>query len=136
MTRPSFRFPLAETLAVVGIAFGAWLIHNTFRPFADTPNYALLAVGALDILLCFAWLGYLLRGRLRAAQPLPKSWIVIGVLLIAGFLGWITALFVDSDRAVAEQQLHQEYLAQIAKLETSVRHFSDVITPAPDRGAW
>lgn len=142
MTRSSLRFPWLESMVVVGIAFGAWLIHNTFQPALDTPNYPLLGVGALDILLCFGLLSYLLRTRLRAGQPLPRSWIVAGVLLLAGFLGWIAALFGDCNRILSAQQQHYEYLAQLAKLEDGLRHFGDVIPPphggagAVDREAW
>src|SRR2546423_7573624 len=85
MTRSLFRLPLAEICAVVGVVFGVWLIHNTFQPVADTPNYVLLSIGALDILLCFGLLGYLLRARLREGEALPKSWIVAGTVLIACF---------------------------------------------------
>ena len=139
MTRSLFRLPLAEFCAVVGIVFGVWLIHNTFQPMADTPNYVLLGVGALDILLCFALLGYLLRGRMREGEALPRSWIVAGSVLIACFLGWMTALFLDSDRLRAQNKLHDEYLQQLAKLEDSLHHFNDAIPVAsllPDRHAW
>ena len=125
MTRSPFRFPLAEILAVGGIVFGAWLIHNTFQPAADTPNYALLGIGALDILLCFGLLGFLLRGRLRDGQALPRSWIVAATVLVACLLGWIAALFLDSDRLFAEQQRHNDYIQQLAKLEDNLQHFSD-----------
>ena len=101
MTRSPFRLPLAEFFAVVGVIFGAWLIHHTFTPAADTPNYILVSIGVLDILLCFGLLGYLLRGRLREVHALPRSWLVAAVVLIACFLGWIAALFVDSDRLLA-----------------------------------
>ena len=139
MTRSLFRLPLAEFCAVVGILFGVWLIHNTFQPAADTPNYLLLVIGALDILLCFGLLGYLLRGRLREGEPLPRSWIVAGSVLIACFLGWMGALFLDSDRLRAQNKLHDDYLQQLAKLEDSLHHFNDVIPVAsllPDRHAW
>jgi PAS domain S-box-containing protein len=131
MTRSLFRLPLAEICAVVGVVFGVWLIHNTFQPAADTPNYVLLSIGALDILLCFGLLGHLLRGRLRAEEALPKSWIVAGVVLIAWFLGWIAALFLDSDRLLVLQQHHGEYVQQLTKLEDSLNHFSAVL-PAQD----
>src|ERR1035438_5154876 len=132
MTRSPFRFPLAEICAVVGVLFGAWLIHHTFQPAADTPNYVLLAIGALDILLCFGLLGYLLRARLRDGQCLPKSWIVAATVLIACFLGWIAALFLDSDRLLTEQQLHNDHVQQLAKLDDSLQHFSE----SADRAAW
>src|SRR5438128_2687060 len=131
MTRSLFRLPLAEICAVVGVVFGVWLIHNTFQPAADTPNYVLLSIGALDILLCFGMLGHLLRGRLRAEEALPKSWIVAGTLLIACFLGWIAALFLDSDRLLVLQQHHGEYVQQLTKLEDTLHHFSAVL-PAQD----
>ena len=44
MTRSPFRLPLAEFFAVVGVFFGAWLIHHTFTPAADTPNYVLVSL--------------------------------------------------------------------------------------------
>jgi PAS domain S-box-containing protein len=132
MTRSPFRFPLAEICAVLGILFGAWLIHHTFQPAADTPNYVLLGIGALDILLCFGLLGYLLRARLREGQSLPKSWIVAAAVLIACFLGWIAALFLDSDRLLTEQQNHNDYVQQLAKLDDSLQHFSEVA----DKNAW
>ncbi|MSQ95428.1 MAG: PAS domain S-box protein [Gemmataceae bacterium] len=139
MTRSSLRFRWPEALAILGIAFGAWLIHNTFQPESDTPNYALLGVGAIDILLCFGLLGYLLGDRLRDNQPLPRSWIVGAAILIAAFLGWIAALFLDSDRILAEQQHHHGYLAQLAKLEDNLRHFAEVMPVSQssvDRNAW
>ena len=152
MTRSPFRFPLAEACAVLGVFFGAWLIHIAFQSAAadsgsqtEFGNQGLLAIGALDILLCFGVLGYLLRARLRERKPLPKSWIVAGALLIACFLGWIAALLLDADRLQAQQQRHTEYLQQLVKLEDSLRHFSDVIpagkavtdaTRLADRNAW
>lgn len=139
MTRSPLRLPWAEALAVLGIGFGVWLIHNTFRPDADTPNLALLAIGAIDILLCFGLLGFLLRGRLRAGRPMPRGWIVCGAILIAGFLGWIAALFLDSDRILGEQHQHRQHLALVAKLDENLRHFVDVTPSAQnhvDRNAW
>jgi hypothetical protein len=149
MTRSPFRFPLAEASAVLGIFFGAWLIHNTFQSASDTPNLGFLGIGALDILLCFGLLGYLLRARLRKGEPLPKSWIAAGAVLIAGFLGWIAALFLDADRLLAQQQHHNEYVQQLARLEDSLRHFGDVVPaenpvadatrladPSAGRNAW
>src|ERR1017187_6451006 len=111
MTRSLLRLPLAELCAVVGIGFGAWLIHPSFPNSTDTPKYGLLAIGALDILLCFGLLAYLLRARLRERDALPRSWIIGGAVLLAGFLGWIVALFFDSDRLLAEQQEHSGYVA-------------------------
>jgi signal transduction histidine kinase len=131
MTRSPFRFPLAEACAVLGGFFGAWLIHIAFQPAADSGaqtefgNQGLLGIGALDMLLCFGVLGYLLRARLREGKPLPKSWIVAGAVLIACFLGWIAALLLDADRLGAQQQYHTESLQQLVKLEDSLRHFSD-----------
>ena len=149
MTRSPFRFPLAEAGAVLGIFFGAWLIHNTFQSASDTPNLGFLGIGALDILLCFGLLGYLLRGRLRKGEPLPKSWIVAGAVLFACFLGWIAALFLDADRLHAQQQHYNEYVQQLTRLEESLRHLSDVIPaenpvadatqladPSAGRNAW
>ena len=152
MTRSPFRFPLAEPCAVLGVLFGAWLIHIAFQPAAadsgsqtEFGNQGLLGIGALDILLCFGVLGYLLRARLRERKPLPKSWIVAGAVLIACFLGWIAALLLDADRLQAQQQRHTEYLQQLVKLEDSLRHFSDVIpagkavadaTRLAGRNAW
>lgn len=139
MNRSPVRFPLAEIGAVVGVVFGGWLIHNTFRPVADTPNYVLLAIGALDILLCFGLLGFLLRARLRDNQPLPRSWIAGGVVLIACFLGWIAALFLDSDRLLKEQELHGARLKQIAVLEDGLDHLSAALPAenlALDATAW
>ena len=139
MTRSSFRFPLAEGFAVLGIWFGAWLIHQTFQPAADTPNYLLLSIGALDILLCFGLLAYLLRARLRVGESLPRSWIVGAAVLIACFLGWIAALFLDSDRILTQQEHHREHLQQLTKLEDTLHHFSEVIPAATfsaDKQAW
>ena len=139
MTRSPFRLPLAEFFAVVGVLFGVWLIHHTFTPAADTPNYILVGIGILDILLCFGLLGYLLRARLRAEQALPRSWVVAAVVLIACFLGWIAALFLDSDRLLAEQQQHAESLKLLAKLEDSLHHFNEVVpagTFTVDKNAW
>jgi PAS domain S-box-containing protein len=149
MTRSPFRFPLAEASAVLGIFFGAWLIHNTFPSASDTPNLGFLGIGALDILLCFGLLGYLQRARLRKGEPLPKSWIVAGAVLIACFVGWIAALFLDADRLLALQQHHNEYVQQLARLEDSLRHFGDVVPaenpvagatrladPSAGRNAW
>jgi signal transduction histidine kinase len=139
MTRSPFRFPLAEACAVLGVFFGAWLMHIAFQAAADSGsqtefgNQGLLGIGALDILLCFGVLGYLLRARLREGKALPKSWIVAGAILIACFLGWIAALLLDADRLRAQQQHHTEYLQQLVKLEDSLRHFSDVI-PAGNPG--
>ena len=139
MTRSPFRLPLAEFIAVVGVFFGVWLIHHTFTPAADTPNYVLVGIGILDILLCFGLLGYLLRTRLRERQALPKSWVVSSVVLIACLLGWIAALFLDSDRLLAEQQQHAEALKQLATFEDSLHHFNEV-APAGnflvDKNAW
>jgi PAS domain S-box-containing protein len=133
------RLPLAELAAVLGIVFGAWLIHNTFQPTADTPNYVLLIIGALDILLCFGLLGYMLRARLREGEPLPRSWIVSGAVLIAAFLGWVSALFLDADRLMRDQERHQEYLKQVAVLEDSLHHFAEVLPAenfAVDANVW
>jgi hypothetical protein len=99
----------------------------------------LLAIGAIDILLCFGLLGFLLRGRLRAGRPMPRGWIVCGAILIAGFLGWIAALFLDSDRILGEQHQHRQHLALVAKLDENLRHFVDVTPSAQnhvDRNAW
>ena len=149
MTRSQLRFPLAEAGVVLGIFFGAWLIHNIFPSASDTPNLGFLGIGALDILLCFGLLGYLLRARLRKGEPLPKSWIVAGAVLIACFLGWIAALFLDADRLHAQQQHYNEYVQQLTRLEDSLRYFSDVIPvenpgtdatqladPGAGRNAW
>ncbi len=139
MTRSPFRLPLAEICAVVGVFFGAWLIHNTFRPTTDTPNYVLLGIGALDILLCFGLLAFLLRARLRESQALPRSWIVAGAVLSACFLGWIAAQFLDSDRLLQEQQHHGESLQHIAALEDSLHHLTAVLPAenlSADASAW
>jgi len=131
MSRSLFQLPLAEIAAVLGIFFGAWLIHNTFQPTADAPNLLLLVVGALDILLCFGLLAYLLRGRLRDEQALPGSWIVLGIVVVAGLLGWIGALLYDADRVLNKQLRHGEYLKQVASLESSLHHLNAVL-PAED----
>jgi signal transduction histidine kinase/transcriptional regulator with PAS, ATPase and Fis domain len=139
MTRSPFRLPIAECCAIGGVFFGAWLIHHTFTPAADTPNYLLLCIGALDILLCIGLLGYLLRARLRVGESLPKSWIVAAVVLIGCFVGWIAALFLDSDRLYLEQKQHAESMRQLAKLEESLHHFSEVIPAGNltvDQKAW
>lgn len=149
MTRSPIPFPFADGCALLGVFFGAWLIHIAFQPATDTPNFGLIGIGALDILLCFGVLGCLLRGRLREGKPLPKSWIVAGAVLIACFLGWMAALFLDADRLRVQQQQHNEYVQELAKLEESLRHFSDVIPagkavadatrhadPSADRNAW
>ncbi len=139
MTRTPLRLPWLESLAVLGIAFGAWLVHNTFQPASDTPHYALVAVGALDIVLCFGLLSYLLRCRLRESQALPRSWTGAAALLIACFVGWIAALFLDADRVRTEQQQLQEYLVQVAKLEDGLRNFADVLATtnsSVDKTAW
>jgi hypothetical protein len=166
MARSPYRFLLAEACAVLGVFFGAWLMHISFQPAAANSGsqtefgnqgllgqgllgQGLLGIGALDILLCLGVLGYLLRARLREGKPLPKSWIVVGAVLLACFLGWIVALFLDADRLLAQQQHHNEYVHQLAKLEDSLRHFSDVVPaenpvasatwradPSADRNAW
>ncbi len=139
MTRSSFRFPIIESFAVLGILVGAWLMQQTFQPASDLPNRALLAIGGLDILFCFGVLGYLLRQRLRDGAGLPKGWIIAGSVLLAGFLGWIAALMIDAERLRAEETRHREFDQQLAKLEDSLRHFSAVVTAAPliaDKNAW
>ena len=138
MTRPSFRIPFAEGLAVLGVFFGAWLIQRAFPAAAQTPNLILLTVGVLDILICFGLVGYFLRQRLRDGQPLPRSWIAGSVVLLACFLGWIAALFIDSDRLRTEQEQHREIDQQVAKLEDSLRLLNDVMPAigALDRHTW
>ena len=138
MTPSPLRSALAEGSAVVGMGFGAWLIYHSFQPASDVPGMPLVVLGALDILLCFLLLGYLLRQRLRAGEPLPRRWIAGGVALAAGFLGWIGALFLDSQRLYAEEQFQRECSQQLAKLEASLRYLGDVTATAGviDRHAW
>ncbi len=138
MTRSPLRVWLAEGAALVGVAFGAWLIHNAFPLNTDTPNLALLVLGAIDILLCFALLAYFLRQRLREAEPLPGRWIIGGAVVLAGFLGWIAALFIDSERLLAEEQHHREFSQELTKLEDTLRHVSDAVNANwdVDRHVW
>lgn len=132
MTRPSFRLPYAEGLAVVGVLFGAWLIHNAFQPLADIPNPALLLVGGIDILLCFGLIGWLTRQRLREGQTISRGRIAGGVVLVACFLGWIAALFLDADRLRIEEQQLRSYDQDLAKLESSLHHLQGVVPAADD----
>src|SRR5450755_1576600 len=43
-------------------------------------------------------------------------------MLIACFLGWIAALFLDSDRLLKDQRTHAEYVQDMVKLEDSLHH--------------
>jgi PAS domain S-box-containing protein len=132
MTRPSFRLPVVEGLAVLGVFFGAWLIQNAFQPLADLPNPALFLVGGVDILLCFGLLGWLLRQRLSDGQPIPRGWIAGGVVLVGCFLGWIAALFIDADRLrIEEQQLHS-YDRDLGKLLDSLHHLAGAVPTHDD----
>lgn len=138
MSRSPFRVVLAELLAISGIGFGFWLIHNAFQAAADMPALPPIALGALDILLCFFLLGYLLRLQLEDHAGLPLRWVVGGVVIAAGFLGWIAALFVDSQRLLTEEQQHQEIGQQLAKMDDSLRHMGDAMANVAvlDRHAW
>ncbi len=138
MTRSPLRNLLPEAATLLGIGFGVWLIHNAFQPGSDVPSVPLVLLGALVILLCFFLLGKRLRKELREGVPLPGRWIVGGVVLAASFLGWIAALFLDSQRLQAEELQHREYNQQLAKLEDSVRHMGDAMANAAvlDRHAW
>src|SRR5205085_615816 len=107
MTRLFSRYFLAEGLAVLGICFGAWLLHQAFQPTSDTPLTSLVLIGGFDIFICFCTLGYLLRLRLQDGQRLPKGWIVLSVILIAALLGWVSALLMDADRLRAELRFRQ-----------------------------
>ncbi len=133
-----FRILLAEGSAVVGMGFGVWLIHSAFAPTSDVPNVRLLLLGTLDIVLCFLLLGYFLRLGLRSGEPLPRRWIAGGVAILAGFLGWLAALFVDCERQLVEIQQHRDYAQQLAKLDDSLRHMGEVMATAGvlDRHAW
>ena len=139
MTRPSFRFSLAEALALLGIAFGVWLIQYAFQPAADTPNLVVLWLSGLDIVLCFGLLSYSLRQSLRDGEALPKSWVVSSVVLTACFLGWISALLIDAERVRTEQGRLQDAEPQIVKLQDSLRPFTQGLPIADgvvERTAW
>jgi len=139
MARPTFRFPLIDLGAFLGVLFGGWLIQQTFQPASDLPNRPLLVLAALDLLLCFSILGYRLRRRLHAGDGLPRYWIVTGAFGLACFLGWISALLLDADRVANELKHHQEYDQQVAKLIETLRHFGDVIPanqPIADKNVW
>ncbi len=132
MTRPSFRLPLAEGLALLGVLFGAWLINNAFQPLADIPNPALVIVGGLDILLCFGLIGWLLRQRLSDGQPISRGWIAGGVVLLGCFLGWVAALFIDADRLRSDEQELRSYDHDLAKLLDSLHHLAGAVPTTDD----
>lgn len=138
MKRSRLRVLLAEGSAVLGMGFGIWLIHSAFQPGSNLPNFALVSLGALDILICFALLSYFLRLRLREQEPLPRRWIAGGIVLVAGFLGWLAALFLDADRLLVEEQHHREIQQQLSKLDDSVRHMGEAMAVAGvlDRNTW
>ncbi len=132
MTRPSYRLPLAEGVAVLGILFGAWLIHNSFQPLADIPNPALLLIGGVDILLCFGLIGWRIRQRLCDGQAITRGWISGGVVLVACFLGWNAALFHDADRLRIEEQQLRSYDHDLARLEDSLHHLYSAVPTTDD----
>ncbi len=139
MTRPSFRLPLPEFFTVLGLLSGVWLINSTFQHGIDTPNYVLLFIGVLDILLCFAIFCQMLRKHLRRAEGLPGGWIIGAGVLLASFLGWNFAVLLDADRLRAEQVELREHDQQLVKLEESLRHFASVVpavNATGDRTAW
>jgi hypothetical protein len=139
MTRPSFRFSLAETLALLGIVFGVWFIQFAFQPAADTPNLAIVWLSGLDSLLCFGLLGYVLRQRLRDGAALPKSWVVSSVVFAACFFGWIAALLIDAERVRSEQAHLQDSEPQLVKLQDSLRQFAQGLPSADGvagRAVW
>ncbi|HZZ81904.1 MAG TPA: hypothetical protein VFE62_25620, partial [Gemmataceae bacterium] len=132
MSRPTFRLPWAEALVVLGILFGAWLIQNAFQPASEIPNLAPFVIGALDILLCFGAIGWLMKQRLRDGQQISRGWITMGVLLVAGFLGWIAALFIDADRIRADEQQLRTYDRDFAKLLDSLYHLDSAVPTADE----
>ncbi|MSU78178.1 MAG: PAS domain S-box protein [Gemmataceae bacterium] len=139
MTRPSFRLPVSEFLTVLGLLLGVWLINSTFQHGIDTPNYILLFIGVLDILLCFAIFSQMLRKELRKSDGLPRGYIIGAAVLLASFLGWNFAVLLDADRLRAEQVELREHDQQLVKLEESLRHFVGVVPAlngAGDRNAW
>src|SRR4051812_29375490 len=113
MTRSPLRVYLAEGAALLGMGFGAWLIHSAFKTASDAPNAPLLVVGGVDILLCFFLVAYLLKLGLREQEALPRRWIIAGAVTVAGFLGWIAALFVDSERLLAQEEHHRDHAQQL-----------------------
>lgn len=139
MARPTFRFPVIDLFAFLGVLFGGWLIQQTFQPASDLPNRAVLILAGLDLLLCFSILGYRLRRRLHVGDGLPRYWIVTGTVSLACFLGWIAALLIDADRVAIEQKHLRDYDQQVVKLVENLRHLGDVI-PAnqaiADKNAW
>ena len=139
MTRSSFRFPLIESLAILGMFAGAWLMHQAFSPDSDIPNRAILVLGVADMVISFGVFAYVLRERLRGGVGLTRSWIITGSVLLAVLLGWNFALMIDADRLLVEEKRQHELEKQLGKLEDSLRHFREAIprsTLIADKNAW